>query len=123
MCCAVAAVAASSARTAGKISAAPHKVLDWEGFFPRLGRRTLDPKTQKAMMMLKKTLAAAAALSLAATPVLAQSRAPIEPASEQVEGSEIRGGVILPSLALIALILAVLKLTDSWPFDEDPQSP
>lgn len=72
--------------------------------------------------MFKKTLAAAAALSLAATPVLAQSRAP-EPASEQVEGSEIRGGVILPTLVLIALILAVLKATDTWPFDEDPQSP
>ncbi|HEX8364725.1 MAG TPA: hypothetical protein VF603_05510 [Allosphingosinicella sp.] len=73
--------------------------------------------------MLKKTIAAAAAFSLAATPVLAQSQAPIEPASEQVEGSEIRGGVILPTLAVIALILAILKATDSWPFDEDPQSP
>ena len=73
--------------------------------------------------MLKKTLAAAAAFSLAATPVLAQGQAPIEPASEQVEGSEIRGGVILPTLAVIALILAILKATNSWPFDEDPQSP
>ena len=72
--------------------------------------------------MLKKTLVAAAAFSLAATPVLAQSQAPIEPDSEQVEGSELRG-VLLPGLALLAIILAVLALTDTWPFDEDPQSP
>ena len=75
--------------------------------------------------MLKKTLVAAAAFSLAASPVLAQSQtAPVQPAEENVEGSELRGrGVLLPGLALVALILAVLALTDTWPFDEDPQSP
>jgi hypothetical protein len=74
--------------------------------------------------MFKKTVAAAAALSLAAGPVLAQSQAaPVEPASEQVQGSEFRGGVILPAIAIAALILAILALTDTWPFSDDPESP
>lgn len=73
--------------------------------------------------MLKKTLAAAAAFSLTATPVMAQAQAPVEPASEHVDGSEMRGGVILPTLAIVALILAVLALTDTWPFDDKPHSP
>ena len=74
--------------------------------------------------MLKKTLFAAAAFSLAASPVLAQSQgAPVQPAEENVEGSELRRGGILVPLAIVAVILAILALTDTWPFDEDPQSP
>lgn len=75
--------------------------------------------------MLKKTIAsAAAAVSLAASPVFAQSQgAPVEPASEQVEGSEFRGGFILPAIAIAAIILAILALTDTFPFGEDPESP
>ena len=73
--------------------------------------------------MFKKSLAAAAAFSLAATPVLAQSQAPIQPESEQVEGSQIRGGFLLPMAIIVAIILGILALTDTWPFDEDPHSP
>ena len=75
--------------------------------------------------MLKKSLMAAAAFSLAASPVLAQSQtAPVQPAEESVEGSELRGrGVLLPAIAVVAIILAILALTDTWPFDEDPDSP
>lgn len=75
--------------------------------------------------MLKKILVAAAALSLAAGPVLAQARAaPIQPAQEEVEGSELRGrGTILPLLAVTAIILAILALTNTWPFDDEPESP
>ena len=69
--------------------------------------------------MLKKTLAAAAALSMAVTPVLAQSAPAPEPATEQVEGSEMRGGVILPAIVVAAIILAILALTDTWPFDDE----
>ena len=74
--------------------------------------------------MLKKTLVAAAAFSLAASPVLAQSQMPAPaPVSEEVEGSEMRGrGKILPFIAVAAIILAILALTDTWPFD-DPDSP
>lgn len=75
--------------------------------------------------MLKKTLGAAAAFSLAVSPVVAQAQtAPVQPASEEVDGSELRRrGVILPAIALVAIILAILALTDTWPFDDDPQSP
>lgn len=75
--------------------------------------------------MLKKTLMAAAAFSLAASPVMAQSQAaPVVPAEESVEGSELRGrGVLLPGIAIVAIILAILALTDTWPFDGEPESP
>ncbi|HEX9932945.1 MAG TPA: hypothetical protein VGB08_08905 [Allosphingosinicella sp.] len=73
---------------------------------------------------MKKTLVAAAAFSLAASPVLAQSQtAPVEPATEQVEGSEFRGGFLLPAIAIAAIVLAILALTDTWPFGDDPESP
>jgi hypothetical protein len=83
--------------------------------------------------MLKKALATAAAMSLLTSPVLAQSRplpqtgasvvAP-EPAAESAEGSELlRGGYILPLLGLAAVILAILALTNTWPFDDKPTSP
>ena len=78
--------------------------------------------------MLKKVLVSVAALSLAASPVLAQagaSRAVPEPAGETVEGAEMyRGGFILPTLGVIAVILVILYATDTWPFDDDePASP
>lgn len=78
--------------------------------------------------MLKRTLASIAALSLAASPVLAQAtagRAVPQPASEAAEGSEMyRGGFILPTLGVIAVILVILYATDTWPFDDDePASP
>jgi hypothetical protein len=74
--------------------------------------------------MLKKTIAAFAALSMTATPLLAQASAPAtagivspEPAAETVQGSELRRGYLLPLLGLTAAILALLALTDKWPFD------
>lgn len=76
-------------------------------------------------MRLKSYVAAFAALSLAAAPAVAQSRAAapaaqaqIEPVAERVEGSEINGGFILPTLAIVAIIVAILLLTR----DEDPVS-
>ena len=76
-------------------------------------------------MSFRSVLAAVSALALLAAPTAASAQAaasqPAElaPRSEQVEGSEIRGGFILPLLALIALLVAVLKLTG----DETPDSP
>jgi len=72
--------------------------------------------------MLKKILATAAALSLATNPVLAQSTSAPAPTEESVEGSEMRGGRMLPLIAAVAIILAILALTDTWPFD-DAESP
>jgi hypothetical protein len=69
---------------------------------------------------------AAAAFSLAAGPVMAQSQAaPVQPANENVDGSELRGrGVLLPAIVVVAIVLAILALTDTWPFnDEKPKSP
>ena len=73
--------------------------------------------------MLRKAMASAVALSLVASPVLAQSnvRAPA-PAAEQVDSDDQlrRRGFILPLLG-IAAILLLLWATDTWPFDEDDE--
>ena len=78
--------------------------------------------------MLNKALVSVAALSLAASPVLAQagaSHAVPEPAAEAAEGNELfRGGIIIPTLAVLAAILVILAATETWPFDDDePASP
>jgi hypothetical protein len=46
----------------------------------------------------------------------------VAPASETVEGSELRGGFIIPLIALIAIILGILAATND---DDDdlPHSP
>jgi hypothetical protein len=79
--------------------------------------------------MLKKTIAALAALSMTATPLLAQASAPAtagivspEPAAETVQGSELRRGYILPLLGLTAAVLAILALTHTWPFDRNEEA-
>ena len=76
-------------------------------------------------MRIKDILAALGSLFLVAAPAAAQAQAgdapaaAIEPAAEEVEGSEIRGGFILPTLGLIALIAAIILLTKG---DDDPVS-
>jgi hypothetical protein len=75
--------------------------------------------------LFKTFTAAAIAASLVAAPTIAsaQSTAPREvaPASETIQAdNEIRGGFILPLAALVALVLAVILLTDKD--DEDPIS-
>jgi len=101
-----------------------HNPVDSAFASPRLRLSILD-RLESEKNMLKKTLMAAAAFSLAVSPAIAQSQAaPVQPADESVEGSELRGrGVLLPGLAVVAIILAILALTNTWPFDEDPQSP
>ena len=67
--------------------------------------------------------AAAASLAIAPTAAAAQSAAPVDvaPASESVEGEELRGGFILPLAFIVAIVLAVILLTGE---DEpDPISP
>jgi hypothetical protein len=87
---------------------------------PGLGRWRIE--------VLKKTIVSLAALSLVASPVLAQSasipQAP-EPAAETVEGNELyRTGFIIPLLGVTILVLVILAATKTFPFDEDePVSP
>jgi hypothetical protein len=46
----------------------------------------------------------------------------VAPASEQVDGSELRGGFIIPLIALIAIILGILAATHNGD-DDLPHSP
>ena len=86
--------------------------------------------------MLTRKIAAIAALSLmtASTAAVAQSAQPLSvaasPALERTaadldEAGELRGrrGALLPIIAGVVVILAILALTDTWPFGDDPDSP
>lgn len=81
-------------------------------------------------MSFKRFIAATAAIALMTTPVVAaaQSTAAIaatevSPAGESVdEGSQLRGGFIIPLIAVIAIILGILAAT-SDDDDDLPQSP
>ncbi|HST37206.1 MAG TPA: hypothetical protein VLK25_11325 [Allosphingosinicella sp.] len=80
--------------------------------------------------MRKKFIALIAATALAAGPAAAQARsaAPLSlsataragASSEDANG--IRGGIILPTLAILA-ILGLLAATGTFPFDDGPSSP
>ena len=72
-------------------------------------------------MGIRKMVTAASAVALVVTPTLAsaQQSAPVEvaPATETAEGAELRGGFIIPLIALVAIILGILAATHE---DEDP---
>ena len=77
-------------------------------------------------MVFKKVVTAASALALIAAPTMSVAQtAPIEPASESVDGSELRGGFIIPLIALIAIILGLCAATTICGGDDDdpPSSP
>ncbi len=77
----------------------------------------------EANVVFKGLIAATAAIALATTPALAQASAAPAPAAETVEeGSELRGGIIVPLIAVIAVILGILALT-SDDDDDLPTSP
>jgi len=72
----------------------------------------------EADVVFKKVITAASAVALMAAPTVAAAQsAPVEPAGETVEGSELRGGFIIPLIALVAIILGILAATHD---DEDP---
>ncbi len=75
-------------------------------------------------MVFMGLIAAATAVALAATPAVAasnnaaaarQAAMSVTPADESVEGSELRGGFIIPLIAIVAVILGILVLLE----DED----
>jgi hypothetical protein len=79
----------------------------------------------------KGLIAAAASVALITTPTLAAAQATasasreIAPAAETVEGEQLRGGFIIPLIALIAVILGLCAATDICGGDDDdlPTSP
>lgn len=83
-------------------------------------------------MRFKGLIAATASVALIATPTMAAAQATtaavtaeVAPASETVEGEQLRGGFIIPLIALIAVILGICAATDVCGGDEDdlPTSP
>jgi hypothetical protein len=81
----------------------------------------------------KGLIAATASVALIATPTMAAAQATtaavrtaeVAPASETVEGEQLRGGFIIPLIALIAVILGICAATDICGGDDDdlPTSP
>jgi len=78
-------------------------------------------------VVFKGLIAATAAVALMASPTVAVAQsaaaqtAQLAPADESVEGSELRGGFIIPLIAIIAIILGILAATNN---DDDlPTSP
>lgn len=82
-------------------------------------------------MAFKRLIAAAASVALMTTPTLAAAQATasasreVAPATETVEGEQLRGGWIIPLIALIAIILGICAGTDVCGGDDDdlPTSP
>lgn len=74
-------------------------------------------------MRFGRTLASTlVAASVVATPIAAQAAAPASRVDSRVAGENLRGGFIIPLLALIAIILGILVLVNDD--DEDlPHSP
>lgn len=86
-------------------------------------------------MAFKGLIAAAASVALMTTPTLVAAQATasaassaareVAPAGETVEGEQLRGGWIIPLIALIAIILGICAATDICGGDDDdpPTSP
>ena len=69
-------------------------------------------------MKLGKVLASVAvATSLVTAPVVAQA-APAERTGTEVQGENVRGGFLIPLIAIIAIILGILAATGGG--DNDP---
>jgi hypothetical protein len=71
------------------------------------------------MSFRKVSLAAMLAVSMVGAPVLAQTSAaaPVRSGAAMEDANELRGGFIIPLIALIAIILGILAATNS---DGDP---
>lgn len=76
------------------------------------------------MSFKKASVAAILAVSMASTPVLAQSAASLSVAArsgaETSDENQLRGGFIIPAIAVVAIILGILALTGGG---DRPHSP
>ena len=70
-----------------------------------------------AAAVLATPIAAQASRAAAPAPAAARAGAPME------DANQVRGGFILPLIVIIGLVLGILKLTDTWPFEDEPESP
>jgi len=88
------------------------------------GNRSGEQLNREFEMSLRKaSLAAALAVSMVGAPVMAQTQAaPVERSGAEMEdANELRGGFIIPLIAIIAIILGILAATGG---DNDgPTSP
>lgn len=77
------------------------------------------------MRFKKASLVAVLAASMASTPVLAQSAAPLSVAERSgattEDASEMRGGFIIPLIAIVAVILGIVAAVGGD--DDGPSSP
>jgi hypothetical protein len=74
----------------------------------------------------KGIIAAATSVAMIAAPTMAvaqTSAMEIAPAGENVSGSELRGGFIIPLIALIAIILGIIAATRGNDDGDLPHSP
>ena len=80
-------------------------------------------------MRFKGLIAATASVALMTTPTLAAAQASasreVAPAAETVQGEQLRGGWIIPLIALIAIILGICAATEICGGDDGdpPHSP
>ncbi|HEX8063443.1 MAG TPA: hypothetical protein VF535_09515 [Allosphingosinicella sp.] len=84
-------------------------------------------------MRFKGLIAATTSVALIASPTMAAAQASsaaartteVAPATETVQGEQLRGGFIIPLIALIAIILGICAGTDVCGGDDDdlPHSP
>ncbi len=82
-------------------------------------------------MVFKGFIAAVSAVALTVSPTIAAAQstakaaAQVAPASEEVEGSELRGGFIIPLIAIIAILLGLCAAGVICGNDDDelPTSP
>ena len=80
-------------------------------------------------MVFKGFIAAAASVALMATPAVASAAqtaaasaaSEVAPANENAQGTELRGGFIIPLVALVAIILGILAATHNG--NKTPNSP
>lgn len=79
-------------------------------------------------MAFKGLIAAAASVALMTAPTMAAAQASaaaarsteVAPASEEVDGEQLRGGFIIPLIALIAIILGLCIALDQCGDNDDP---